>query len=171
MDELLAPVSVPIATLATKRGHAALRRGRASEAGRIYLLTFVTEHRQPWFADTRLAEAAVSALLDARSWRHSTLLAWVLMPDHWHGLVELDERDCLPALARQLKCASSRRVRAVLGQVVPAAVWARAYHDQALRREDALLATARYVVMNPVRAGLVRRVREYPYWGAVWARR
>ncbi|KRB03553.1 hypothetical protein ASD86_20285 [Lysobacter sp. Root690] len=148
-----------------------MRRGRACEAHRIYLLTFVTEQRLPWFADAHLAEAAIGALLDARSWRHSTLLAWVLMPDHWHGVVELGPGDSVPALARQLKCSSSRRVRAALGAVVPSAVWAQAYHDRALRREEALLAEARYVVMNPVRAGLVRRVREYPYWGAVWARR
>lgn len=166
MDEC----SVPATDAAPFRGHAALRRSRVSQAGRVYRLTFVTEQRHPWFADPRLGEAAVSALLDARSWRHSTLLAWVLMPDHWHGLVELDERDCLPALARQLKCASSRRVRAALGPMVPAAVWARAYHDRALRREEALVSAARYVVMNPVRAGLVARVREYPFWGAVWGR-
>lgn len=171
MDKL--PASAPAArpSPAPVRGHAALRRGRISEAGRVYLLTFVTEHRHPWFADARLAEAAVSALLDARSWRHSTLLAWVLMPDHWHGLVELDERDCVPALVRQLKCSSSRRVRAVLGQVVPAAVWAQAYHDRALRRDEALLSAARYMVLNPVRAGLVKRVREWPFWGAVWVER
>ena len=29
----------------------------------------------------------------------------------------------------------------------------------------------RYVSLNPVRAGLVERVREYPYWDAVWAQR
>ncbi|ALN83909.1 transposase IS200 like family protein [Lysobacter capsici] len=171
MDKL--STSEPVATPAFKpaRGHAALRRGRVSEAGRVYLLTFVTDHRHPWFADARLAEAAVSALLDARSWRHSTLLAWVLMPDHWHGLVELDERDCMPALVRQLKCSSSRRVRAALGAVVPAAVWAQAYHDRALRRDEALVAAARHVVMNPVRARLVRRAREWPFWGAVWMNR
>ena len=148
-----------------------MRRGRYSEANRIYLVTFATDQRHPWFADARLAEVALSALLDSRSWRNSTLLAWVLMPDHWHGLIELDEYDCLPALVRQIKCNSSRRVRAALGAVVPAAVWAKAYHDRALRREEALLAAARYVVMNPVRAGLVQKVREYPYWGAVWAQR
>jgi hypothetical protein len=27
---------------------------------------------------------------------------------------------------------------------------------------------ARYVVMNPVRAGLVSRVGDYPFWDAAW---
>jgi hypothetical protein len=27
---------------------------------------------------------------------------------------------------------------------------------------------ARYVVANPVRAGLVQRVGQYPHWDAIW---
>ena len=27
---------------------------------------------------------------------------------------------------------------------------------------------ARYIVANPLRAGLVERVGDYPYWDAVW---
>jgi len=158
-------------TLAPVHGHAALRRGRVSEAQRIYLLTFVTQGRAAWFANGPLAEAALAALLDRRSWQQSTLLAWVLMPDHWHGVVELGPGESLPALVRQLKCASSRRVRAAMGTAVPWAVWASAYHDRMLRKDEGLVAMARYVVMNPVRAGLVERVQEYPYWDAVWAQR
>ena len=151
-------------------GHAALRRGRVSEAHHVYLVTFTTAQRRALFADAELARCAIAALLDRRSWERSDLLAWVLMPDHWHGLVELGPRDSLPALVRQLKCCASRRVRAAMhGLPVLDAVWAQAYHDHALRREESLIDAARYVVMNPVRAGLVRDVREYPHWGAVWA--
>ncbi|MEH6419437.1 REP-associated tyrosine transposase, partial [Pseudomonas sp. CGJS7] len=163
MDESMA--TAPI------RGHAALRRGRVSEAQRIYLLTFATEGRIAWFSNARLAEATVAAFVDSRSWQRSTLLAWVLMPDHWHGVIELGPDESLPALIRQLKCSSSRRVRAAMAGTVPWAIWARAYHDRALRKDEGLLPMARYVVMNPVRAGLVERVREYPYWDAVWAQR
>jgi len=147
-------------------GHAALRRGRASESHHIYLVTFATAHRRPLFADQALACIAAEALLDARAWERSKLLAWVLMPDHWHGLIELGDGELLSALMRRLKSNSSRLLR----QQAPAlkVVWARAYHDHALRREASLIHVARYVVMNPVRAGLVRRVRDYRYWGAVW---
>ncbi|MGJ7902136.1 REP-associated tyrosine transposase [Lysobacter sp. 1R34A] len=151
-------------------GHAALRRGRVSEAHHVYLVTFTTAQRRALFADAELARCAIAALLDRRSWERSTLLAWVLMPDHWHGLVELGPRDSLPALVRQLKCCASRRVRAAMyGLPVLDAVWAQAYHDHALRREESLIDAARYVVMNPVRAGLVDDVRAYPHWGAVWS--
>ena len=42
------------------------------------------------------------------------------------------------------------------------------HHDRALRRDEDLLAVARYIVANPLRAGLVRRVGDYPLWDAVW---
>lgn len=37
-----------------------------------------------------------------------------------------------------------------------------------MRREDDLRAAARYIIMNPVRAGLVEKVGDYPLWDAIW---
>jgi REP element-mobilizing transposase RayT len=47
-------------------------------------------------------------------------------------------------------------------------VWQSGFHDHALRREEDLKATARYLVANPLRAGLVKSLRDYPFWNAVW---
>ena len=48
------------------------------------------------------------------------------------------------------------------------ALWARAYHEHLLRGDDDVKGAARYLVANPVRAGLVKRVGDYPFWDAVW---
>jgi hypothetical protein len=45
-------------------------------------------------------------------------------------------------------------------------VWARAYHDHAVRHERALANVARYICMNAVRAGLASRPGDYPFWGS-----
>jgi REP element-mobilizing transposase RayT len=50
----------------------------------------------------------------------------------------------------------------------PNAIWQDGYHDHALRSEENLQDAARYIVMNPVRAGLVESIREYPLWDAKW---
>ena len=47
-------------------------------------------------------------------------------------------------------------------------VWQQGFHDRALRREDDLVKVARYVVANPLRAGLVRKYGDYPLWDAIW---
>ena len=44
----------------------------------------------------------------------------------------------------------------------------RAFHDHALRANEDLRQAARYVIANPIRAGLVRRVGDYPFWNAIW---
>jgi putative transposase len=147
-------------------GYCALRRGRASLDGQIYLLTFTTFERRRWFVDHDPARFACHALLDARLWKRSVLLAWVLMPDHWHGIVELGSGETLMRLVNRLKSNVARRVRMEVEGI--GRVWADGFHDHALREQDDLVELARYVVLNPVRAGIVRRVIDYPYWDAIW---
>ena len=147
-------------------GYRALRRGRASLDGQIYFVTFVTRDRRILFLAHERAAVASRALLDARLWRASKLLAWVLMPDHWHGLVELGGGESLAALVRRLKCNSSRVLREAEPRLGRA--WADGFHDHALRNDESLVDVARYLVLNPFRAGLTRRIADYPWWGAVW---
>jgi REP element-mobilizing transposase RayT len=88
------------------------------------------------------------------------------MPDHFHGLVTLGEGADLATLMRLLKGASARAVNRVLARRGP--LWQPAYHDRALRRDEDRLAAARYIVANPLRAGLVRRLGDYPHWDSIW---
>jgi len=94
------------------------------------------------------------------------MLAWVLMPDHWHGLLQLGEQDELSTVMRRLKSASAQQSNRILART--GTIWSKAFHDHALRSEDDLQETARYIVANPIRAGLVTRVGDYPFWNAVW---
>jgi len=149
-----------------KPGHAALRRGRWSNAGQVYFVTFATHGRKRHFGDAEIAADASRAIADANHWQRSHLLAWVLMPDHWHGLVELGRMEALSTCIGGLKGRSARLVRRLHPQLGP--VWAPAFQDRALRNEEALVDVARYIVLNPVRAGLVRRAGDWPYWDAVW---
>ena len=88
------------------------------------------------------------------------------MPDHWHGLVELGDGIDLSKLVQELKTNSARKLH--LEHAGIGRVWAKAFHDRALRCGDDLVVAARYLVMNPVRAGLTRKIREYSFWHAIW---
>lgn len=149
-----------------KPGYQTLRQGRWSEAQRIYLLTTVTHRRQSLFSDWQPAWLMARNLASSELWLPSKLLCWVLMPDHWHGLVALGDGQSLSTLMNRVKGLSARRFN--IGMTRVGVVWAEGFHDRALRREDALVATARYVVANPIRAGLVKRVGDYPFWDACW---
>jgi putative transposase len=143
-----------------------LRTGRTSTEGGIYLLTFTTLERRPYFARfdrTRLACVALSA---NESWPHCRLLAWVLMPDHWHGLVELGQAESLSRSVARAKAATTRAWN--LAHQRSGSLWAAGFHDHALRRDEDMLGCARYIVTNPVRAGLAARCGDYPFWDAIW---
>jgi len=147
-------------------GHRALRKGRDTRPNGLYLLTTTTHGRRPMLAQWHCARAAAASLAQPESWPGAELLCWVLMPDHWHGLVRLQDSGALGVAMRHAKGRSARAVNFALGRSGP--VWSRAFHDHALRADEDILRCARYVIANPLRAGLVKRIGDYPYWDAVW---
>jgi len=99
-------------------------------------------------------------------WQETLLLAWVLMPDHWHGLVRLGSTDRLSKCMLRIKSAVARAVNRSEGR--SGRVWQDGFHDRAVRDPARLFEVARYVVLNPVRAGLVSNASDYPFWNSVW---
>ena len=137
-----------------------LRLARFSQPGQIYLVTAVTLNREPVFADFSAARILIAALRAAQTSGQADTLAFVVMPDHLHWLLSLGSGADLTAEVQTVKSVTAHRVGGK--------VWQRGFHDRAVRREEDLPAVARYVVANPVRAGLVQRVGAYSHWDAVW---
>ena len=144
----------------------ALRAGRSSIPGQAYLITTVCHHREKRFSRWSCASRIAPTIDNQRLWRDSRLLAWILMPDHLHLLIELGENESLPALMRRVKCVTAGVANAVDRR--RGRVWMPGYHDHALRCDESVAAAVRYMIVNPVRAGLVRRAGDYPYWNCVW---
>ena len=147
-------------------GTRALRRGRFSESGRIYHVTTRTADEQRFFADFQSARSVVAALRHESTADRTRTLAFVVMPDHLHWLLQLTSGVALHRTVNNVKAHSARAVNVLRQRSGP--VWQRGFHDRAIRRDDDLPAVARYIIQNPVRAGLVSRVGEYPHWDAVW---
>jgi REP element-mobilizing transposase RayT len=142
-----------------------IRAGRVSEPGRIYLITAVAWNRAPLFRDIAIARRVSRICHSPATWKDATCLAWVLMPDHWHGLIELHDGD-LSRVVGRYKAMVSSSIKRSTGRKSP--VWQKSFQDRALRKHDDVKAAARYIVANPLRAGLVTRVGDYPYWNATW---
>jgi len=143
-----------------------LRKGRYSEPGREYLITTVLAGRRPLFLDLWTVRLLVRALRQTSAQGDGVWLAWVAMPDHFHGLLSLAQGASLARTVSQMKGRAARWINGHLGATGP--VWQPAYHDHALRREEDRLAVARYIVANPLRKGLVERLGDYPHWDSVW---
>ena len=119
-----------------------LRIGRYSEQGRIYLITAVTHNRIMWFHDVHKARCVVAYIREAQQHGLADTLAYVLMPDHLHWLIMLNELHNLSTAVGGVKSTSAHRVGC--------RIWQPGYHDHAVRREEDIVKLARYVVANPL---------------------
>ena len=144
----------------------ALRKGRVSLRGQIYLVTSLTAQRKRIFENPFLAREVIAALRAQDLSGATRTLAFVVMPDHVHWLFELSTRATVSRVVKQVKGSSALRINLRLGR--EGSVWQPSFHDHALRDEECLMSAARYVIMNPVRAALVKRVGDYPHWDSVW---
>ncbi|WP_236952607.1 REP-associated tyrosine transposase [Methyloversatilis sp. RAC08] len=120
----------------------------------------MTREREPVFGDLSAARRVICSLMNSDARGHATTLAFVLMPDHLHWMLQLGPTFNLSRVVQQMKSFSAH--------AAGAALWQPGFHDHALRRDEDLAAAARYLVANPLRAGLVRHVGDYPHWDAVW---
>ena len=135
-----------------------LRLGRFSEAGRIYLLTTNTRDREPVFSDVALGRLVVAQFRHAQERGCVHSLAWVVMPDHFHWLIELRQGN-LGELMQKTKSLASKAVNRAVGRQVR--LWQPGFHDRALRCAGTRIWSSWPAMWWPIRC-----VRGW--WGA-WA--
>ncbi|WLD59379.1 transposase [Salinispirillum sp. LH 10-3-1] len=136
-----------------------LRKGRFSAPGHVYHITTATQHRRPFFSDLSAARTLIQSLKQEDAIATTQTLAFVVMPDHLHWLFTLQAGD----LSQMVK-----RVKSVTSKRIGFSVWQSGFYDHAIRAEEDLLATARYIVANPLRANIVEHIGDYPHWDCVW---
>jgi len=144
-----------------------LRKGRISLIGQTYLVTTVTHDRKSIFTNFHAGRVVVQEIMRTGNYGWTDTLAFVVMPDHIHWLLPLSKEISLSSVVGTVKRHSGRKINNLTGgRGFP--VWQRGFHDHALRRDEDVIHVARYIVGNPVRAGLVRKIGDYPLWDAIW---
>ena len=131
-----------------------------------YFVTFCTHDRRDVFIDVGIGEFVASQLRRTCRREKFALLAYCLMPDHAHVLVEgTSDTSDLRRLIKSAKQRSGQSFAARHNQPL----WQEGFHDRVLRRDEDSKQIARYIVDNPVRAGLARSALDYPLSGSdVW---
>ncbi|MBV8850971.1 MAG: transposase, partial [Methylobacteriaceae bacterium] len=114
----------------------------------------------------RLPEAAAMAehairYFDGARYR---LLAWCVMPNHVHVVLEQTPGWSLGQVVRSWKLFTTRELNQLQGTSGP--VWASDYFDRYMRDEDHLQQTVGYVENNPVKAALVETPERWPFSSA-----
>jgi putative transposase len=128
-----------------------------------YFLTFCTHERRQLFVMADCVAVVYLQFLRAAAGSQMAILAYCFMPDHVHLLVEglSDDSDGRLFIARA-KQLSAFHFQKQFG--VP--LWQRYGFEHTLRADEGALSVARYILENPVRAGIVRRVQDYPFLGS-----
>ena len=128
-----------------------------------YFLTICTFARRRHFTNAAVVDAVHTAFLRTCADFEFAILAYCYMPDHVHllveGLSEASDLSALVATAKQRAAYAGRRL-------ARGRLWQEGYFERVLRDDDDTFNVARYVVNNPVRAGLVASPRDYPFLGS-----
>ena len=123
-------------------------------------------HGACWLRDDRVARTVQNALLHFDGERYR-LLAWVVMPNHVHALLETLPGFPLSGVVQSWKSFAAKQANRLLGRTGP--FWMEDYFDRYIRDETHLSATASYIEQNPVSAGLVHNAEDW-HWGSLGAR-
>jgi len=149
-----------------------LRKGRYSENNQIYLITTVTHQRQKIFTNFTLGRIVVQSMKRQHQQQKINSLAFVIMPDHFHWLFALQKNTSLTEIMKTVKGSSARKIQNIRkeqGEITNSQpLWQDGYHDHAVRKDEDIQKMARYIIANPLRAGIVKSVADYPLWDAIW---
>lgn len=99
---------------------------------------------------------------DSRRYR---LLAWVVMPNHVHVLVEPRTGQALASIIHSWKSWTAKEINRRCG--TRGTVWQKDYFDRFIRDEQHYKATVDYIENNPVKAGLVAAAEDWRF-GSAW---
>lgn len=164
--------AVPTAVVRGWRDELAWIKGlSASDPREIQLRKLIARyedagHGACWLRDPRIAALVEEALLHFDDQRYR-LIAWCVMPNHVHALVETREEWPLATVVHSWKSFTAHRANPILKR--SGDFWLREYFDRFIRDDRHFANAVGYIEMNPVKAGLVARAEEWR-WSSAWRR-
>jgi putative transposase len=156
-----------------------------NEPGHIHFLTFSCYQRLPFFKSNRTKEWLVEAIAKAIDKHKFALLAYVIMPEHAHLLIQPQTLNYdIAAILKGIKQPVARRAKRFLEEENP--VWLKKLmvkrgnrevfrfwqagpgYDRNIRDEEELLEKIQYIHNNPVKNGLAASPEDWPWSSAGW---
>jgi putative transposase len=128
-----------------------------------YFLTFCCHEKLPAFRDRSAVELTLMQLRRAADLEAFGVAVYCFMPDHVHLLAEAvaENSNGLRFIARFKQFSGfyyKQRYKRTL--------WQRYGYEHVLREDEDTLQVARYILANPVRAGIVQKPEDYAFSGS-----
>lgn len=121
------------------------------------------QERKRLFTDSMVYKIFQEILLNELKSYCCSAYVYLFMPDHLHTIIagEKDDAD-IKGCIEMFK----QRTGFWLYTNKSSYHWQKDYYDHVIRKEDDMNAQIRYILLNPVRAGLVDSWKKYPYKGS-----
>jgi putative transposase len=129
-----------------------------------YHLRFSTDAKRPLFSEPAAVDLVREHLERHAKVEEFAVIAYCFMPDHLHLLVqgETERSDCLRLITRLKQTTGFAYSRRFCRRL-----WQRYGFERVLRENEDTMTVARYILRNPLRAGLVTSVEDYPFAGSL----
>ena len=129
-----------------------------------YFITICAYMQRNLFQRDQVAELMVATFVKYRDAGEFELHEYVVMPNHVHLLLSVNDQQQLGRVIQLIKGGFSHSLREH-GTVFPV-VWQQRYHDRRVRDVKEFAEFSRYIRQNPVRKGLAEDPGDYPHSSA-----
>jgi len=146
---------------------------RARAAGGCYFFTAITHGRREVLVIPEHLAVLRAVVTQVRADLPFVIEAWVVLPDHMHCIWTLPAGDHdFSKRWGLIKAGFTKRMVTGVGWAPPTisrmrhregTVWQRRFWEHQIRDEDDFQVHADYIHYNPVKHGLVARVRDWPH--------
>jgi putative transposase len=119
---------------------------------RAYLVTATNFEHAPIMQDPARRTEFQTGLHKALSEAHAEAIAWVVVPNHYHVLLNVESLDLISSALKHLHGTTARKWNLEEGLTEKRRVWYK-FADRAIRDEDHFYRTFNYIHWNPVKHG------------------
>ena len=130
---------------------------------RGYFITINTYNRKKYFIHEHIVFSLVTYLKQVAQQEKFDVVVFTYMPNHVHFvLLGKNESSNVCRFMKSYKQLTGYKFKQTFGS----RLWATSFHDHVLRKEESIKSVGRYVLKNPVRAGLVKNICDYKFSGS-----
>jgi putative transposase len=145
------------------------RAKRIIETGFVYHVLNRAVGRATLFHKDEDYRAFERVLCEAQDYVPLRLLAYCVMPNHWHVVVWPEQADALSKFFYWLTLTHTQRWHAHYHTVGSGHLYQGRFKSFPVQTDEHLWTVCRYVERNALRAGLVARAEQWP-WGSLFRR-
>lgn len=133
------------------------------KGGNFVSFTICIKERMELFSNQNAVRVFEKILLEELEKKECAAWIYVFMPDHVHIIISgktaiADPRKCIAMFKQKTGFWLSKNNKNVM--------WQKDYYDHILRNNEDLISHIKYILNNPVRAGIVSYWKHYKFFGS-----